>query len=87
VAFRGPVDGHAEKPFGRALLVGGESSKQNVECPQFMDTLTEALGVRDLRKGLEGKHSAGNDSQQATLVVERLRVCASHGRASIRGES
>jgi DNA polymerase-3 subunit epsilon len=41
-----------------------------------LDTLTEALGVTDMRRGLEGIHSAGNDSQQAALVVERLRVCA-----------
>lgn len=51
-----------------------------------LDTLTEAHGVMDMRKGLEGKHSAGNDSRQAALVVERLRICARHGRASVQGE-
>ncbi len=51
-----------------------------------LDTLTETLGVRDMRKGIEGKHSAGNDSQQAALVVERLRVCASRGLALMQGE-
>jgi DNA polymerase-3 subunit epsilon len=51
-----------------------------------MDTLTEAVGVTDMRKGLEGKHSAGNDSRQAALVVERLRVFASRGLGLMQGE-
>jgi DNA polymerase-3 subunit epsilon len=52
-----------------------------------LDTLTKALGVTDMRKDLEGKHSAGNDSQQAALMVERLRFCGCCGIASVhRGQ-
>ncbi|WP_297187124.1 3'-5' exonuclease [uncultured Porticoccus sp.] len=48
----------------------------NLPCSQrgpSLDTLTEALGVEDLRAKTNGIHGAGIDSQQAAQVVERVR--------------
>jgi len=85
---------HLARAGGTAPVIKGVFCSQKAATPwaqsiglpcssrgPSLDTLSEALGVRDMRNGLEGKHSAGDDSEQTALVVERLRVCASHGPA------
>ena len=55
-----------------------DSQAMNLPCSHrgpSLNTLTKALGIKDLRAKKDGTHGAKIDSLQSALVVEVMRCC------------